>query len=136
VTGLGLGGRHVWLDDQGELFALAGFIRKGHESALPTVQSAQRRAVRDREVAFERTLVRPAQGRLALYDANVFDANTGSVRSGLTVVISGNRIESVEPTRPEDRSVPGAIDAAGTPCSRDSGTTTATTRDGRTLPRA
>jgi len=52
---------------------------------------------------------------LVLYNASLFDAETGALLPARTVTIAGNRIQSVAPAGPADRTRAGAevIDATG-----------------------
>jgi imidazolonepropionase-like amidohydrolase len=113
VVGLDFGSRLVWLDARGELFARGDFIRQGWEPALAAVRAAQQEFNRRRNAELERRLVTRPAGKLVIHGARVFDAVSGVVRPNHTVVVSGNRIESVAPTRPADRAAPGAIDGVG-----------------------
>ena len=111
ITGLDFGSRNVWLDEHQDLFALASLIRQGWEPALATLRSAQRRAAVTRESELERAVARRPTGKTVIFGARVFDAITGTIRPNYTVVVAGNRIESVTPTVAADRRIAGAIDA-------------------------
>jgi amidohydrolase family protein len=114
VMGLDFGSRNIWLDEQHELFAAGpDLIRRGWEMVADTLRLLQANAGRARNAELERTVVRRPTGKLVVYGARVFDASTATVRENHTVVIFGNRIESVAATKETDRASPGAIDARG-----------------------
>jgi imidazolonepropionase-like amidohydrolase len=118
ITGLGFQPTNVWLDDDGELFAIvdafSSLVLAGWEPTVEALREEQnaRDALRRGEQA--RQLRRTPTSPLVIEHANVFDAESGLMRSGTTVIISQNRIAAVG----ADGSVavpPGAerIDAAG-----------------------
>lgn len=118
ITGIGLAPFHVWLDPDGQLFALGGswfmVIREGWESAQDGLVKAQDEAGETRATELARTLARRPAGPVVLRNANLFDAGSGRVLPRTTIVVTGNRITAVGP----DGRVafpPGAevIDASG-----------------------
>jgi len=108
ISGLGFTPAYVWLDARQEMVAvLNGWERTvalGWEDAVPELVKAQDEA----EVALRRTLatrlVRRPAGRLAFTGVKLFDAAARRVLPGMTVVVAGERIESVG--RDADVSVP------------------------------
>jgi len=118
VTGLGFAPSTVWLDADGELFAIVdawfSVVRRGWEAAAEPLVEAQREdsTRRWRETA-ERVSHRPA-GALVVRHARLFDPATLRVHDGWTVVVDGERIvatghdgELAEPVGAE------IVDAAG-----------------------
>ena len=118
LHGFGFQPFHLWLGEDGELFAAGGdwlaFVREGWEGVLPELFAADQAAETAWGAEMGRTLPHRPDGPVAFRNANLFDAETGRSRPGTTVVVAGNRIQAVGP----DGSVAisaGAqvIDAAG-----------------------
>ncbi len=118
LYGFGFSPFHLWLGEDGELFAAGGdwlaFVREGWEGALPELFRADQAAQAAWGESMGSALAHRPTGPVAFRNANLFDAETGRSRPGTTVVVSGNRIQAVGP----DGSVAipaGAqvIDAAG-----------------------
>jgi imidazolonepropionase-like amidohydrolase len=108
----------VWLDARDELFAsdAAWFstVRSGFVSVLPELRSLERRVLAERSEAVARRLTTPRTGPLVIRNGNLFDSEAATIRTGMTVVVEGERITAVG----VDGSVPipaGAtiIDASG-----------------------
>lgn len=100
ISGLGFTPTPVWLDDRGELFASASswlsVIEEGNDAALPELIKAQDdwHAAAARELA-AKLIHKPAGGGLVITHARVFDPVTRTVQPPATIVVRGNRIESV-----------------------------------------
>jgi imidazolonepropionase-like amidohydrolase len=115
VRGLDLKPAYVWLDQNGATFADEWTIRAGWESVFPELKDASRAALADHVRGLTRRSMPPRRDRpLAIRGARLFDPTDGSVRTGTTIVVEGNRVAAVG----EDGGVPvpeGAdmIDAAG-----------------------
>lgn len=118
IHGFGLTPFRLWLDENQAFFAAGGdwlaFVREGWESALPALFAADQAAETAWGEEMGRTLAHRPDGPVVFRNANLFDSETGESRPGTTVVVSGNRIQTVGP----DGSVAvpaGAqvIDAAG-----------------------
>ncbi len=118
VSGLSFTPESVWLDE-GHNFLAGGsdwavLIREGAEAAWPALLEAQkaRASARGEEVA--RTLAHRPAGKVLIEHARLFDSETMQVRDGMSVLVSGNRIEAVAADGILPRS-PGAevIDAKG-----------------------
>jgi imidazolonepropionase-like amidohydrolase len=100
ITGLGFAPIPVWLDADGELFALRSgtwmaVIRAGWERALPAIAKAETDAEQTRAAALARSLVRrPASASRALVfrHASLFDPEAKVLRPNSTVVVQGERI--------------------------------------------
>ena len=101
ITGLDLTPTRIWLDSNGEFFALGGSffmaIREGWDAAQPELLQAQQAADSVRQVALARALARRPAGPLVFRHADLFDAETGGIRARTTVVVTGNRITAVGP---------------------------------------
>ena len=100
-TGLGFTPNAVWLAEDRSFFAggsdWAVMIRNGAEAAWPALLEAQkaRAAARGEEVA--RKLAHKPSKPVLIEHARLFDSETATVKDGMSVLISGNRIESVAP---------------------------------------
>jgi len=99
ISGLGFQPGPIWLDQDGELFAVANawlqVVPEGWESvtqSLLDAQEAQMAAARRAQAA---KLRRVPAGPLAITGANVFDAEARRMRPGTTVLIEGNTIRAV-----------------------------------------
>jgi imidazolonepropionase-like amidohydrolase len=100
IGGLGFTPSPVWLDDHHELFASASswssVITDGWEPVVPQLLQAQDKW---RNEAVSRAAARlthtPAGGGIVITNARLFDPLTMTTTSGTTIVIRGNRIESV-----------------------------------------
>ena len=118
ITGLGFQPTNVWLDEDGDTFAiLDGFsslVRAGWEPAVEALRDEQNRKDALRRAELARQLRRMPTSPLVIQHANLFEAESGRMRGGTTVIVSQNRITAVGP----DGSLaipPGAerIDASG-----------------------
>jgi imidazolonepropionase-like amidohydrolase len=94
----------LWLDAEGELFAIASewfsVVRAGWKEVLPQLIADQHAAQGARLQAIAAaTTVHPPPAGLALTSARIFDARTGRSAAG-TVVIRGERIVAVGPRVP------------------------------------
>jgi len=100
IGGLGFTPSPVWLDDRHELFASASswssVIADGWDSVIPQLLQAQDKW-RDEAVtrATARLTHAPAGGGIVITNARLFDPVTMTTTPGTTIVIRGNRIESV-----------------------------------------
>jgi imidazolonepropionase-like amidohydrolase len=100
ISGLGFTPSPVWLDDHDELFASASswssVIADGWDSVVPQLLKAQD-GWRDETVVREaaRLMRVPAGGGIVITNARLFDPVTLLTTLGTTIVIRGNRIESV-----------------------------------------
>ncbi|HSG41372.1 MAG TPA: amidohydrolase family protein [Thermoanaerobaculia bacterium] len=102
VSGLGFTPAYVWLDKDRNLFAgiygWAVVILEGWEDAVPALTQVQEGVAGKRYRDLAAKLARkPKGGGIAFRNARLFDAETGAVRPGTTVVVSGNRIQAVGP---------------------------------------
>jgi imidazolonepropionase-like amidohydrolase len=100
ISGLGFTPSPVWLDDRNELFASASswssVIDDGWDSVVPRLLEAQDKW---RDDAVSRAAARlthvPTGGGIVITNARLFDPVTMRTIPGMTIVIRGNRIESV-----------------------------------------
>jgi imidazolonepropionase-like amidohydrolase len=92
---------YVWMDGAGVFFGrYDGFVTsvpQGCEDAAPAMIKAQLQAAGSRWKAEAAKLSHRPSGALALTGARLFDPEAGSVTPGVTVVVSGNRIQAVGP---------------------------------------
>jgi len=106
ISGLGFTPSPVWLDDRHELFASASswssVIADGWDSVVPQLLEAQDKW---RDEAVSRATARlthvPAGGGIVITNARLFDPVTMTTTPGATIVIRGNRIESIGGAAPE-----------------------------------
>ncbi|HEX3534544.1 MAG TPA: amidohydrolase family protein [Gemmatimonadaceae bacterium] len=118
ISGLSFAPVYLWLDPDKHFFAnvssWSSTIREGWEPAVPAMIEAQEAADAVRFQTLAKTLARRPTGALVFRNANLFDAVNARMIPHTTVVISGNKIQSVSPD--QSASIPtGAqvIDAAG-----------------------
>lgn len=102
ISGLGFTPAYVWLDNDRNLFAgLWGWsvlILKDWNDAAPALTKVQEDIAGKRYKDLAAQLAhKPRGGGLAIRNARLFDAETGTVKPGTTVVVSGNRIQAVGP---------------------------------------
>jgi imidazolonepropionase-like amidohydrolase len=102
LSGLGYTPQPVWLDQNGDLFALGGTwsmtIRKGWESFIPELAKAQDSVAGQRSIRISRELRRKPAGPVIFRNARLFDADAGVMRDSMSVVVTGNRITAVGPS--------------------------------------
>ena len=100
IGGLGFTPSPVWLDDRHELFASASswssVIADGWDSVVPQLLESQDKW-RDEEVSAAATRLThvPAGGGIVITNARLFDPVTMTTTPETTIVIRGDRIESV-----------------------------------------
>ncbi len=118
ISGLGFTPAYLWLDSDKHYFAnvssWSSTIREGWEPAVPAMIVAEETAAAVRFRTLAQTLAHRPTGALVFRNANLFDAEQARMIPHTTVVISGNRIQSVGPD--QTTSIPGGaqvIDAAG-----------------------
>jgi hypothetical protein len=89
----------VWLDADGELFAVGGSwqmtVREGWEAAAPELIAAQDSLASIRRAALASRLARRPATPVVFTNAAVFDPRTGTSARGMSVVVRGDRIERV-----------------------------------------
>ena len=111
ISGMGFQPASLWLDEDGELFAtIDGFssiVREGWQDSLTGLQAAQDAQEARRRIEQARSLRRAPTGPVAIEHANLFDAETMTMRPGTTVIFAQQRIVAVGP----DGSLPVPADA-------------------------
>jgi imidazolonepropionase-like amidohydrolase len=101
ITGLDFEPSYVWLEKDGELFGVLTswitIVPEGWEKVGPellAVQETRNQARRSEQV---RRLRRVPAGPIALTGARLFDSKNRTSRTGMTIVVSGDRIAAVGP---------------------------------------
>jgi imidazolonepropionase-like amidohydrolase len=101
ITGLGLAPVTVWLDDNGDFFALPGnwfpTLRAGWEDVNDTLTALQDKAEDARYARLGRTLARRPAVPVAIEHVRLFDAERATSVEDQTVVVRGARIMAVGP---------------------------------------
>jgi imidazolonepropionase-like amidohydrolase len=101
ITGFGFSPYYFWLDSDKHFFgyvsAWSSTIRDGWQSAVPHLISVGDSAAAARYVTLAHNLVHHPAGALVIRNANMFDAERAEMIPHTTVVIVGNRIQSVGP---------------------------------------
>lgn len=103
VSGISFMPQPVWLDERGELFALGSTwqmtIRKGWESRIAELATAQDSIASARLAGLARSLrTRPA-GPVLFRNARLFDSESGKILDSMSVLVSGKRITAVGRSR-------------------------------------
>jgi imidazolonepropionase-like amidohydrolase len=118
ISGLGFSPLRVWLDEERRFFASVSswmsVIEAGFEPAVDALVAAQEQATAALQRAWAETLTERPQGPLVFRDVRVFDSVSMTTRPGMTVVVQGERVTAVGPSReiavPQGATV---IDGAG-----------------------
>ncbi|MEP6994880.1 MAG: amidohydrolase family protein, partial [Acidobacteriota bacterium] len=101
IRGLDFEPSYVWLEKDGEMFAglnsWVTIIPEGWESVGPELLAAQDARNQARRSEQVRRLRRVPAVPVAITGARLFDSKSGSARTGMTVLLSGNRITAVGP---------------------------------------
>lgn len=101
IGGFGFEPFAVWLTPEGRFFATGGgwggTVEAGWEAVLPQLTKAQDAADEQRYAQMARALARRPGHPLAFRDVAVFDPQARVRRTGMTVVIGGNRIVAAGP---------------------------------------
>jgi imidazolonepropionase-like amidohydrolase len=118
ISGVGFTPSYVWLDNDKQFFGTvstwSNVVPKGWEAAVPAMLDAQQAAVATRFESLAKTLAHKPAGALVFRNANVFDAERAVMLPHTTVVIVGNRIQSVGPdTKAKVPAGAEVIDAQG-----------------------
>lgn len=100
VAGLDFSPAPIWLDRDGNLFAITGggwfgIVRAGWEDAMPALEDADQKAAAARSAGLARELAHRPAGGLAITGARLFDSSSGRVLDGVTVLVRGERIAAV-----------------------------------------
>jgi imidazolonepropionase-like amidohydrolase len=99
VNGLDFSPSPVWLDQDGTFFAVVSgwfvVVREGWESSVDALTKAQDEFSNRRSATLAKTLAHRPATSLVFVHANLFDAETATVKPASTVVITGNKIVAV-----------------------------------------
>ena len=100
-TGLAFTPSPVWLAEDGSLFATgsdwAVTVREGAESTWPALLEAQKARASQRGEEVAKKLQRKLATPLLIQNARLFDSETATVKSGMSVLIVNGRIAGVGP---------------------------------------
>ena len=103
ISGLGFSPLRVWLDEERRFFASVSswmsVIEAGFEPAVDALVDAQEQATAALQRSWAETLTERPQGALVFRDVRVFDSVSMTMRPGMTVVVEGERITAVGPSR-------------------------------------
>jgi imidazolonepropionase-like amidohydrolase len=103
IDGLAFTPSYLWLDADQQLFASVGgwsvIVRQGFESAVATLQEAQRQFESSHASDLAKKLTHKPAGDLVIENVNVFDSKTGSVLPKQRITVRGERITGVDPER-------------------------------------
>jgi hypothetical protein len=99
ISGLDLTPQYLWLDEAGELFALAygwmGLAPKGWGAALEALQEAQDRVERDHHRSLAAQLTETLPANWILRNVSVVDVEQGRLLPDRLVVVSDGRIARI-----------------------------------------
>jgi hypothetical protein len=114
ISGLGFTPSEVWLERDGTFFGTVSswstLVRDGHEKAIDAMLKAQDAAAGKRAADLTKRLQKKPPA-IAIENVNLFDSVTAKVLPARTIVIRGDRIESINPASiPADATV---IDGKG-----------------------
>jgi hypothetical protein len=119
ITGLDLVPTRTWMEDDGSWFGLVdpwfSLVPEGWESAIEPLVDKQKQMERERQATIAKRLaLQPPAAGLALTHARVLDVVGGRWLPDQTVVVAGERITAVGPSR-STPAPPGAqiVDLAG-----------------------
>jgi len=100
IVGLDFFPTYIWLDPNREMFAQVeawtGWIRSGYEESADRLVTEQQRVAAAWSKALAKKYCRKPE-HLAIRHAALFDADNGTVKPDMTLIVSGNKIESVSP---------------------------------------
>ena len=121
LSGLDFTPTYVWLDASGKFRAVvddwSSIVPQGWEAAVPALLAAQGKVKDSRAAQLATKLAHQAPNGILFTHANVFDSESGKVLPDQDVVITRNRITSIEPS-PKRRILGGTaqpeiVDATG-----------------------
>ena len=106
VTGLDFSPDYVWLDESRQFFAAGErwsmVIREGWESSQDALLKAQDEINEQRARDLAKKLAHHPDKNVLFQHANVFDAEAGKLLPDQDVLVAGNKISSVSPSRKLD----------------------------------
>ena len=101
ISGLGFSPAYIWLDSDKQMFAQvsgwSSITREGWESSAKQLDEIQDKLDDARYAELARKLAHKPAGALVIRHARLFDSESATIKPGMTVVVRGNRIESVAP---------------------------------------
>ena len=113
ISGLDLMPRYIWLDRQGELYALSGgwmgLAPRGESEILPVLQEIQDREEKNYHRALAETLATPLPANWLIRNVSVVDVENGSLKPGQLVAVSNGRIVRVTDDKGIDLPVYGDL---------------------------
>lgn len=103
IDSLGTAPSSVWLDARGRLFTtgIGWFapVQRGWSAVLPALRTMEYAVHAARSAALAQALTPAAPTSIAIRNATLFDSETGTTRSGTTIIVTGDRITAVGPDR-------------------------------------
>jgi len=100
IVGLGFSPQSIWLDGNGVASQVSGWfsvVPDGTEGAIKDLQAAQEKTDAAWSEGIAKVLARKPAGDLVIRNARLFDPRDLSVTSGMSVIITGERIVRVGP---------------------------------------
>lgn len=117
ITGLGFAPSHLWLDAEGEMFALTGgwmaMVPRDRSAVLAQLEARQQAAEREAQRKLASELIRPMPEALCLAGFSVLDVDGGRLRPGSTVRVDNGRITAVGGSSAIDCNGVPTIDGGG-----------------------
>jgi hypothetical protein len=99
ISGLDLVPQYVWLDPQGELFAIAlggmGLVRQGYREILPDLQQIQDAEDRNRQRDLAQSLTHELPANWIIRNVSVVDVESGTLKPHQLVAVIDGRIARV-----------------------------------------
>ncbi|PWT91850.1 MAG: hypothetical protein C5B54_04525 [Acidobacteria bacterium] len=107
ISGLDFSPTYIWMDSNAKLFAAGSawtmVIREGWESAIEQILTAQSDSENKYAADLAKRLTHIPTKSILIYNVSLFDSVTATVKPAQTVLISGNKIQSVAPSQPADQ---------------------------------
>lgn len=99
ISGLGFAPEHVWLDSEGELFAVSygwmALIPRGWQEVLAQIEARQRAAEQDAQQQLAARLIQPLPRTLCLTGLRMLDVDAGRLLEDASVRIEDGLIQAV-----------------------------------------
>jgi hypothetical protein len=99
ISGLGLAPQYLWLDANGELFALAygwvGMVPQGMKEVLPALQAAQDAEEKNYHRKLGASLSNELPANWLIRNVSVVDVKSGTLKTGQLVAVTDGRIVKV-----------------------------------------
>ncbi|MGB7404420.1 MAG: amidohydrolase family protein [Pacificimonas sp.] len=117
ISGLDMMPFEIILDDDNELFGVASprfaMVRKGYESNEEALRDYATTLSTERFVNIQATTARNYEGPVRIRNVRIFDAKGGALTAAKDVVVSGDRIASIQPANSPTTEGETVIDGAG-----------------------